>query len=359
MKDYNSILLQLHRAIDCTNSIYPQDKGIGIILLDNLLELQLYKMASHDFMWDEANWDGARATDKQTRDNIVGERGRYDRLLKFSKDVGRLTENEYEILKFVHEIRNGIYHRGEDDELKLDIAILIYYSLATNKIRAWTRKRHFTVITGGPAYEQIDFGQGLETDRPPAMRDNAKYFDAAFNYLINKWQVSDRLDEKVTRLFGEQIRTMKSGLFFVEANARDLNFYDALTAYSYLNNMFENSVIKNRKPMNMDSIMLLAMYIRENKDALGDIDNLQLRQKTGRALLYRHRLKYKGKYPHWVDFNAIETRIKNLKGKNEHYIVKNLIEIQNRLHSLYQDIGEAAYTMDGYIQQLRDQARDK
>ena len=42
MIEINRILIQLDKAVTCANSIYPQERGIGVILFDNLIEVQLY-----------------------------------------------------------------------------------------------------------------------------------------------------------------------------------------------------------------------------------------------------------------------------------------------------------------------------
>jgi hypothetical protein len=262
-------------------------------------------------------------------------------------------------LKFVHEIRNGIYHRGEEDDLKIEIGLLIYYSFLKNRLAVLGTQRHFTVVTGGAAYEPIDFGQQLSKDEKSFRLDHRKYFLSVLDYLMAKWKISERLDEKVIELFSKQLRRMKSGLFFIESNARDLNFYDTLSHYWHLNDQFDKYARRKRKPKNLDSIMLLALYIRENEDELADIDDIRLRQKVGRSRLLKHRLKYKGKYPYWTDLTKIEDRIKSFKGRSEHSIIKSLIEIENKLHNLYLDIGIAAAAIDGYIQEMIDRARGK
>ncbi len=359
MKRYNGILLQLNKAVGCANSIYPQEKGIAVILLDNLIELELYKIAKNTLLWDEASIDGGRAIDKVTRDNIVGGKGKYDRLIKFSKDNALLTESEMEILKFGHELRNVIYHQGEDDELKIEIGLLIYYGIIKVKMKKWADSRMFSVLKVGPAYEKIDFGQGIDKNIKSFERDHKKYFETALDYLLSKWDLSKSLDETIILHFLNQIRRIKSRLSFIESNIRDINYYRALGSYWYLNDLFEKYVDAKRKPKNIDSVMITSHYLREYKDYLGDINDLNKRQKTGRSLYFKHRRLYKGKYSHWVDLSRIEKRVNNLRGKNEHTLIKTFIEIQNKLRNLYLDVGEAASNLDGYIQDMTDNIRGK
>lgn len=360
MRDLNRILIQFNRAITCANSRYPQDKAISVILFDNLIELQLYKRAENLFMWDRATWDnGSRAINKQERQNIIGEKGKYDRLLKFSKDNSLLSDEELEIISFAHDIRNAVYHRGEDDETKIEIVLFLYFGFLKRKLKKWGSPNGLIAITGGAAYEQIDFGQNIITTENKFDFDNKEYFDKALDYLFSTWRLSDDLDAKAIKLFSVQIREIKSALLFVRTNAKDFNYYASLGYYWSLNDLFPEYEKQKRKPKDLDSILLLSLYLREYKDELEDLDDLEIRQKQGRTLLRKHRQKYKGKYPYWTDLDNIEKRVQNLKGKTEHVIIKNIIDIQRKLHNLYQDLGEAASNFDNYIQDMRDRMRGK
>jgi hypothetical protein len=360
MKDLNHILIQFSRAITCANSKYPQDKAIAVILLDNLIELQLYKRAESAFMRDRATWyGGSRTISKRERQNIIGEKGKYERLLKFSKDSSLFSDEEQEIIKFAHEIRNAVYHRAEDDEIKIDIALLLYFSFLKRKLKIWGSPNRLIMFTSRAAYEQIDFGQGIEKGEHIRGLYHQKYFDTTLDYLFSTWQFTDQLDTKAIKLFSEQLRSIRSGLLFIKECSKDINYYAALSYYWSLNDLFTKYEEIKRKPRDVDSILLISMYIREHKDELEDIDDLKSRQTRGRALLSQHRQKFKGRYPFWFDLDMIEKRIVNLKGKTEHTIIKNLIDIQSKLHNLFQDVGEATSNFDGYIQDMSDRIRGK
>ena len=129
MKTLNRILIQLDKAVASANSKLPQERALSVILFDNLIEFQLYKYAEFTLALDQTTWyRGRRAIAKEVRDNTIGPKGKYDRLIKLSSDTKVINPDELEILKFAHEIRNAVYHRDEDDITKIDLAILIYYS---------------------------------------------------------------------------------------------------------------------------------------------------------------------------------------------------------------------------------------
>ena len=55
----------------------------------------------------------------------------------------------------------------------------------------------------------------------------------------------------------------------------------------------------------------------------------------------------------------IESRINQLKDRNADTILKNLIDIENKIANLHYDLDEAASDLVGYIQELIDTARGK
>jgi hypothetical protein len=360
MNNLNRILIQLNRAITCANSKYPQDKSIAVILFDNLIELQLYKRAENALMWDRTTWyGGSRVISKQERQNIVGEKGKYERLLKFSKRSSLITDEEQEIINYAHEIRNAVYHRAEDDETKIEIALLLYFSFLKRKLKNWGIPNGLVSFTDATAYEQIDFGQQIYKSETAWDFNHKKYFETTLDYLFSTWKLNNQLDTTAIKLFSEQLNSIRSGLIYIKDCSKDLNYYAALGNYWSLNDLFTRYEEIKTKPKDVDSILLLSMYIREYKDELEDIDDLKTRQARGRKLLRHHRQNYMGKYPYWVDLDVIEKKIGHLKGKTEHTVIKNLMNIQRELVRIYQDVEEASSNFHGYIEQLIDRERGK
>lgn len=358
MKVYNRILLQLDTAINLANSDLPQKKAMAVILFDNIIEYQIYERVTHSLWWDETSWiSGNRKHSKKEREEIVGPKGKYDRMLKFASDKKIISNEELEIIKFAHEIRNGVYHRGEDEKAKLDLAILVYYGFIVKNFTQWGSPRGMTRISSLPEDQQIDFGQGAIV-KSKASLDTKNYFKTALSAILSKWRLTTNLAEKANESINEQLNNIRHWLEYIESETGSLNYYGALEHYWYLNDSFSKNVAKGRKPKNKDRILLLSLYLREYKDYLDDLPSLEERQKEGRKLLRSFEKKHKGEYPFWVNLNNIEQRIKTLNGKNEHTIIKNILDIQNKINNLYLDTELAAKNLDWYIDFLIDIRRE-
>lgn len=355
MIEINRILIQLNKAVECANSDFPQEKSIAVTLFDNLIEVQLFKRAEVAFMWDRTTWyDGSRFHNSKTRNNALGY---FDNLLKFSEKNGTITERDYEILKYAHSIRNAVYHKGEIDELKLDLAILIYYDFLQRTLIKWGSPAGLIGFTDLSGYEKVDFGQGIQKD--DFILDHKKYFESAIHKILSKLKIRDDLTRKVQTIITKQIERIKWSIEFINTESKTLNFYDVLGRFWYLNDDFFNNYKAGRKPKNIDSILLLYAYLRNNQYYLDDIGDLEQRQKEGKRLLRKFRSMYKGKYPHWTDIDKIENRVTQLKGKDVNVVLNNLIDIENKIAHLYTDLDEASSDLDGYIQELIDRARGK
>ena len=355
MLEINRILIQLNKAIESANSNFPQEKGIAVTLFDNLIEVQLYKRAETAFLWDRTTWyNGNRFFNAKTRNSTLGY---YEKLLKFSKNNEIISESDFEILKYAHSIRNSVYHKGDLDNLKLDLAILIYYDFLNRNILNWGNSDGLTCFTDLPGYEKIDFGQGLKDDG--FVLDHKKYFKESINHILSKVNLRLILNEKVKEIITKQIERIKSAIYFIKTESKDLNFYDVLGRFWYLNDEFFNYHKSGRKPKNIDSILLIYAFLRENKDYLDDIGDLKQRQAEGKKLLRKFRSNYKGKYPHWTNIDKIEKTVEKLNGQNSDKVLKNLINIENKISYLYTDLDEASSDLDGYIQNLIDRAREK
>ena len=355
MIEINRILIQLNKAVECANSNFPQEKALSVTLFDNLIEVQLFKRAENIFMWDRSTWyNGNRFFNTKKRNNTLGY---FDNLLRFSKKNGTITESDFEILNYAHSIRNSVYHHGELDDLKIDLAILIYYDFVKRNLARWGDPNSLVGFTDMPGYEKIDFGQGLKEDKDN--HDYKEYFESAIQNILEKIKISADINGKVQNVIKKQIKRIKRSLTFITSESKTLNFYDVLGRFWYLNDDFLNYYTVGRKPQNIDSILILYAFLRENKDYLDDIGDLKQRQRAGKQLLRKYRSQYKGKYPFWTDISKIENRVSKLNGKNPDVTLKNLIDIENKIANLYSDLDEASSDLDGYIQDLIDITRGK
>lgn len=354
MIEINRILIQLNRAVECANSEYPQEKSIAVTLFDNLIEVQLFKRAENNLMWDRTTWyNGSRFHNAKTRDKALSY---YGNLLKFSKDNNTIAESDFEILKYAHSIRNSAYHKGTLDEMKLDLAILIYYDFIQRNLTKWGSPNGLIGFTNLPGYKKIDFGQGLKYESLPEYED---YFKSSMSCILARLELTNDLIKTVETIINKQIERIEWSIDFIKSEAKTLNFYDVLGRYWYLNSDFFEYYRAGRKPKNLDSILLLYAFLREHQDYLDDISDLKFRQKEGKRLLRQFRSSHDGKYPHWTNLDKIKQRVNKLNGKERNIILKNLVHIENKIACLYTDLDEASSDLDGYIQELIDRAKGK
>jgi hypothetical protein len=347
MIELNRILIQLNKAVECANSNFPQEKSIAVTLFDNLIEIQLFKRAEKVFMWDRTTWyNGNRFYNSKIRNNTLGY---FDQLLKFSKKNKTITHQDYEILSYAHRLRNTVYHKGNLDNLKIELAILLYYDFINRTLIDWGSPTGLIGFTNSPGYEKIDFGQGLVKDEDSL--EYKQYFKSSVQTILSKLKFKDNLALKVKSIISKQIERIKWSIQFIEDETKTLNFYDVLGRFWYLNDNFFNYYEAGKKPKNIDSILILYAFLRKEKDFLDDISDLKQRQQAGRNLLRKFRSSLKGKYPHWTDLERIEKRIARLKNNNSDIALKNLIEIENKIAYLYMDLDEASSDLDGYLQE--------
>lgn len=354
MIEINRILIQLNKAVECANSEYLPERSIAVTLFDNLIEVQLFKRAESNLMWGTTTWyNGSRFHNAKTRDKALSY---YDNLLKYSKDNKTISERDFEILKYAHSIRNSAYHKGTLDEMKIDLAILIYYDFLQRNLPKWGSPNGLIGFTDLPGYKKIDFGQGLKDEFLPEYED---YFKSSLSCILEKLQLTNDLTKTVVSIISKQIERIEWAIDFIKSESKTLNFYDVLGRFWYLNSDFIEFYKEGRKPKNLNSILLLYAFIREHQDYLDDIPDLKFRQKEGKKLLRQFRSNQNGTYPHWTNLAKIKQRVNKLKGNEPNIVLKNLVDIENKIAYLYTDLDEASSDLDGYIQELIDRARGK
>jgi hypothetical protein len=204
-------------------------------------------------------------------------------------------------------------------------------------------------------YLPIDFGQGLD-DEHVGLGDC--YFNDAFDAIVKKWNISKVLPQTAERIIRKQIEEIRNATEFIKENKGEFNFYAALDRFSYLNDSFYKYSFSNRYPKSFDHILILALYIRTNRHILDDEPDMKKRIKEGKRLLRDLKKTCNGKYPYLTDLKVIEERLKTFAKRDQHSIVKCLIEIENKLFNLHQDTALAAHYLSWHIDDEMEATRD-
>ncbi len=354
MEDINRILIQLKKAIDCANSELPQENAISVILFDNLIEFYLFKTLENEFLKDKFSWDKGKKL--YTSDDRNKANKHHQALLKLSVKNNVLNQVDSELLEYAHGIRNTVYHKGFCEPHFIEIAITLYIDFLKRNMQNWRNPSVLICISDKPGLKKIDFGQNVEINN---LFDYKHYFKNTSEYLLNQIESNSSINSIFFEILTKKLNNIKRWKSQIEKDTKELNFYKALTRFWYYNLEFEKYYYSNRKPKNLDSILIIFKFIRENQDDLDKIDNLKKRQIEGKKRLKKNRLETNGIYPYWIDFDKFEKRVNKLKNMPINNAIQHFINLEKTILYLYEDIDEASSKLSGYIQELIDFERGK
>lgn len=117
---------QLEEAARFANSSVLGHDRMSVILMDNFVELQLSRQMFFKFRTEFLNNYKNLKYPLDKRQEILFN---YDKLLKVCHQEALITAHERNMLAFCHDIRNRLYHRGDDDSLLIKIALHILHDI--------------------------------------------------------------------------------------------------------------------------------------------------------------------------------------------------------------------------------------
>lgn len=361
MREINRVLLQLNRVIELANSIYPQERSLAIILFDNLVELQLSFKAKAIFIWDETRWFQSRKLEANKRRKITGHKiSEFRELTKFSRKNGWITEDEQQALNSSHDYRNVLYHDGVLDSDKIDLVILVYYSFLKIKLVRWGRAifvgQSSTQGKIPPDEDFINFSSSTDIQNYTLINWQ-DYYKNSIEVITNKFTQKNNLRVVAKKLLMKQINLIKNSIKFIE---NEINLFPGVfIRYWHLNSQFTGNIKGKFGKVNLDVILLIYAFVRENKDYLDDIPDTKARQNEGKIRLDAHIKQNKSKYPYWVNLDSLIRRVENLNNTDDLKIFKSIIGIERLLSFLQADIESASRDLNGFINHLIDYNRGK
>lgn len=134
---------QLAEAATFARSKRFGHKRLAVILLDNFIEIQLSALMQKNFLWDE----GLFSPKKYTLERKTKVLNHYDELLKVCVKEQIITSDELRLLSYCHEIRNNLYHKGEEEKVLTQAAITILYHIIIKYQPHWKSAKNFTAWT--------------------------------------------------------------------------------------------------------------------------------------------------------------------------------------------------------------------
>lgn len=112
----------MEKAVRFANSSVLGHDRMSVMLMDNFVELQLARQMFFKFRSEFLNNYKNLKYPLDKRQEILFND---DKLLKVCHQEGMITAHERIMLAFCHDIRNRLYHRGDDDSLLIKIALHI------------------------------------------------------------------------------------------------------------------------------------------------------------------------------------------------------------------------------------------
>lgn len=299
METMNQILLQLREADRHACAKSPHHRRLAVVLLDNLIELQLGRKAEHKFAFDRTNWmRGVRKFDHRVRRDVMR---RYPSLLNFAKEQNWITDDEVLLLGFAHEVRNGFYHRGEDDDTDAEIAIRLLYRLVKEKFPVW--KTGYGLFSSGSG-KLIDFADAANDDGRSTMRiEGVDHEHKVLDFLEGKedyWHKA--IAAMLTYVPDGDIRPLihKKAMRIVRNLERDLKYardntgsscLDILSSrFTVLTPAFSNEECKGTKIKNPIYAINIYLSLQKDEDRLHDIADVNERAMECHRLMdaYKH-----------------------------------------------------------------------
>lgn len=309
-------------------------KRLAVILLDNFVEIQLSALIKEKFSWDGAFIFQEKKYKQRDRKKILNY---YDELLKTCVKESIINEQELFLLSFCHDIRNNLYHKIDEEELLVNVALRILKEIITNRQPEWKTARRFTSFSsksfdpyGSSKKKGLLPGGNSEEDWRYFLN---KYFDfidkrkASSSSLLSKSLI---LKIKATRLNYSFIKN-EFHIFF--PYAVDWEFNDYLLHYSCKN-------------VNHEKIQ----EIKEQKDK-------EIRQRNYNDLFDEYEKHWQ--FKKYERLNKIELKAKEMLKSDTYNSLEKYISLRTETNMIYEAIGRAASELDAEIQYEIDIARGK
>ena len=349
----------MDNAIKLSKSLLPQEKQIAVIIFDHLIEIVLFNAVKTAFEWgaplsisEDINFDS------KTRKSTLY---KYDSVIKFAKKLQYLDNQDESLLTFNHNIRNELYHKGDEKIDNTILALIIYFHFIKKNKKFLTSKQRLTKISGENGYELIDFGQGLKSDDPMFFLDTSKYINDAFDYLTNSFPDLGKFQDLASEYLIKTIKEIEYDIEYVNSTYKSINFYDALSTSTCGDTapIFKEFSRKKRKPKSIDSILLTSSFFRIYEDRLNDLSLKSERYSQSKKFLKFSRKGKKGKYSNWVNLSSLKARAHKLKNEEIEIAIQNFNGMNNNIKELLIDLGFATAILSGYEMFLYDLSRGK
>lgn len=231
MDNIYKLKTQLEEAARFANSsVFGHDR-MSVILMDNFVELQLGRQMLFKFRIEFLNNYKNLKYPLDKRQEIFFN---YDKLLKVCHQEDMITAHERNMLAFCHDVRNRLYHRGDDDSLLIKIALHILHDIIVLHQPKWCGG---TDIIRVPI--DADFEHPFSKKRRKELGDEAYEIGSKedwYDFVKHNFDVLKE-DQSPSKLLAEflqvGIERLRSAMNFVLTDEEKDGFDDLLLRYSF------------------------------------------------------------------------------------------------------------------------------
>ena len=323
---------QLHEASKLGKLKEFKYQRLSVILLDNFIEIQLRYLMEGRFYFDGFGMLGKKYKQKQRR-NIVNY---YEELLKGCVRESIISSDEKKLLLFCHEVRNNLYHKIQEEELLVGVAIRILHKIISEKQPGWGNAKFVTQLKE-KTFDPFNSGKGKDSAyfNGNTEEEWEYFFKKYFNFI-------DKREKSVQALLSENIK------FKIKQTKINIKFISEEFAVYF----------PYAKNWTFNGFCFFYSFKNINRDK---IEEIKEDEKDGKLryeeLFNQYRKSWKN-----INKNKLEV-IKSCADDMVKYpLVKSLekyISIRSEMNMIYDAFNSASIELDKEIQFRSDAARGK
>jgi hypothetical protein len=368
MRTTNQILLQLREADRYARAKNPHLRRLSVVLLDNIVELQLWRKADLEFLFDGTTWyNGVREHNHKLRHTVS--RNRAD-LLAFAKKQAWIGADDVHLLRYAHRVRNSFYHEGKWDGLDAELAIRLLYQFVNRHFPIWRGAQGLIEVSPHKPIP-IETAEEDATGFCPLMvlcGDNSKedafgsgeaqsevHWKAAIGRILT-YRPTEAIQALIRRKIVQSLDEVEYRIRFIN-ESKDIDFtWVTAHRFAVFSPMFERLTME-RKRMSASGALNMYLAILDNEEKLLDISDPAERARAFHRLLDAHSFVKDPLSSENVE--AWRAKAETIMTLTEGQGIAIFLEMQEDLYQIGRALGEMAGDLDGHIQMLIDEARGK
>lgn len=347
MYQRNLILIQIEHANKLIHSDWPQEKRLGFILLENLIEICIRKRVEQVIAKDGDRWDVKRKYTSVKRKKILSY---HNDLLQCAFENGIINSETKSILNYVHSIRNESYHRFyQRNKDQLEIAILICCSFIRDDLAKWSNPG--TGWSKDKGFENRYFskshliGRGLEDEFNTLI---PKLLDYG---LDNSFNVKNLLENFIYN----EILGIRRNLNELEKAIGNIDFNIILGAHLDISNIQIPNLGEYHPKYQLELILMFSSAACKLKEELLDLEDRFERYERFQKYL-QDLIKSRPKYPY--DFvKKFQKSDLQFSNKTLAQAIAKTISTLSHVSELGEASSDATNGLYDYLQYLEDQGR--